>query len=123
MPGWRPPRRRSGPSGCRELGADIVIDYHDDVPAELKKATDGHGADVILDNMGAKGLAANIDALAPDGRLLIIGMQGGTKAELNLSKLLGKRASVTAMSLRGRPVAGPHGKGAVVAGVRDRCGR
>ena len=101
---------------CRELGADIVIDYHDDVPAELKKATDGHGADVILDNMGANGLAANIDALAPDGRLVIIGMQGGAKGELNLGELLRKRGSVTAMGLRGRPVEGPNGKGAIVAG-------
>jgi putative PIG3 family NAD(P)H quinone oxidoreductase len=104
---------------CRELGADIVIDYHDDIPAELKKATDGHGADVILDNMGAKGLAANLDALASDGRLMIIGMQGGVKAELDIGKLLRKRASVTAMGLRGRPVQGPNGKGAVVAGVRE----
>jgi putative PIG3 family NAD(P)H quinone oxidoreductase len=105
---------------CRELGADILIDYHDDIPAELKKATDGHGADVILDNMGAKGLAANLDSLASDGRLLIIGMQGGTKAELDINKLLRKRASLTAMSLRGRPVHGPNGKGAVVAGVREQ---
>jgi putative PIG3 family NAD(P)H quinone oxidoreductase len=105
---------------CRELGADIVLDYHDDVPAELKKATDGHGADVILDNMGAAGLAANIDALAPDGRLVIIGMQGGAKGELDLGKLLRKRGSVTAMGLRGRPVAGPNGKGAIVDGVRDQ---
>ncbi len=105
---------------CRDLGADIVIDYHDDIPAELKKATDGHGADVILDNMGAKGLAANLDALAPDGRLLIIGLQGGAKAELDISKLLRKRCSVTAMGLRGRPVEGPNGKGAVVAGVREQ---
>jgi NADPH:quinone reductase-like Zn-dependent oxidoreductase len=105
---------------CRELGADIVIDYHDDVPARLKEATDGHGADVILDNMGAKGLAANIDALAHDGRLLILGFQGGTKAEINLGKLLAKRGSVTAMGLRGRPVEGPNGKGVVVAGVRDQ---
>jgi putative PIG3 family NAD(P)H quinone oxidoreductase len=103
---------------CRELGADIVIDYHDDVPTELKKATDGHGADVILDNMGAKSLAANLDALAVDGRLLIIGMQGGRKAEIDLNTLISKRASVTAMGLRGRPVDGPHGKGVVVAGVR-----
>jgi NADPH:quinone reductase-like Zn-dependent oxidoreductase len=102
---------------CRELGADIVIDYH--IPAELAKATDGHGADVILDNMGAKGLAANVDALAMDGRLVIIGMQGGTKGELNIAKLLGKRASVTAMGLRGRPVDGPNGKGAIVAAVRE----
>jgi putative PIG3 family NAD(P)H quinone oxidoreductase len=105
---------------CRELGADILIDYHDDVPAELKKATDGHGADVILDNMGAAGLAANIDALAPDGRLVIIGLQGGMKGELDIGKLLRKRGSVTAMGLRGRPVEGPSGKGAIVAGVRER---
>ncbi|GAA2548442.1 NAD(P)H-quinone oxidoreductase [Pseudonocardia hydrocarbonoxydans] len=102
---------------CRELGADIVIDYHDDIAAELKKATDDHGADVILDNMGAKGLAGNLDALAPDGRLVIIGLQGGTKAELDIGALLRKRGSVTAMGLRGRPVDGPHGKGAVVAAV------
>lgn len=103
---------------CRELGADVVIDYHDDVPARLKEATGGHGADVVLDNMGAKGLAANVAALATDGRLLIIGMQGGTKAELDLNALIRKRGSITAMGLRGRPVAGPHGKGAIVAGVR-----
>jgi putative PIG3 family NAD(P)H quinone oxidoreductase len=104
---------------CRALGADIVIDYHDDIPDELKKATDGHGADVILDNMGAKGLAANIDALARDGRLLIIGMQGGVKAELNIAKLLGKRGTITSMGLRGRQVDGPNGKGVIVAAVRD----
>jgi putative PIG3 family NAD(P)H quinone oxidoreductase len=103
---------------CRDLGADIVIDYHDDIPAELKKATDGHGADVILDNMGAKGLAANLDALAPDGRLMIIGLQGGVKAELNLGALLAKRASVTAMGLRARPLEGRQGKAEVVEGVR-----
>ncbi|MBN9101473.1 MULTISPECIES: NAD(P)H-quinone oxidoreductase [unclassified Pseudonocardia] len=105
---------------CRELGADIVIDYHDDIPAELKKATDGHGADVILDNMGAKGLAANLDSLAMDGRLLIIGFQGGVKAEINLGALMAKRASVTSMGLRARPVEGPNGKAVVVAGVREQ---
>jgi putative PIG3 family NAD(P)H quinone oxidoreductase len=105
---------------CRELGADIVIDYHDDVAAELKKATDGHGADVVLDNMGAKGLAANLDALAVDGRLLIIGFQGGRKGEIDLNTLIVKRGSITAMGLRGRPVEGPHGKGAIVAGVREQ---
>jgi putative PIG3 family NAD(P)H quinone oxidoreductase len=104
---------------CRELGADIVIDYHDDVPAELEKATDGHGADVILDNMGAKGLAANLSALAADGRLMIIGMQGGRKAEIDLSALIAKRGSLTAMSLRGRPADGPQGKAPIVAAVRE----
>ncbi|GAA4544421.1 NAD(P)H-quinone oxidoreductase [Pseudonocardia xishanensis] len=105
---------------CRAFGADIVIDYDADVPAELKEATDGHGADVILDSMGAKGLKANIASLASDGRLLIIGMQGGVKADLNIGALLAKRGSLTAMSLRSRPVDGPHGKGAVVAGVRAK---
>jgi putative PIG3 family NAD(P)H quinone oxidoreductase len=104
---------------CRELGADIVIDYHDDVPARLAEATDGHGADVILDNMGAKGLAANLAALATDGRLLVIGLQGGVQAELNLGVLIRKRASITAMGLRGRPVDGPHGKAAICASVME----
>jgi NADPH:quinone reductase-like Zn-dependent oxidoreductase len=103
---------------CRDLGADIVIDYHDDVPARLQEQTDGHGADVILDNMGAKGLAANVAALAMDGRLVVIGMQGGAKGELNLGALLAKRASITAMGLRGRPLEGPNGKAEVVAGTR-----
>lgn len=105
---------------CRELGADIVIDYHDDVAAELRKATGGHGADVILDNMGAKALAANVDALAVGGRLVIIGLQGGRKGELDIAKLLAKRASVTATSLRGRPLHGPDGKARMVAGVREQ---
>ncbi len=102
---------------CRELGADIVIDYHDDVPARLLEATDGHGADVVLDNMGATGLAPNLAALAVDGRLLIIGMQGGTRAELDIGVLIRKRASVTAMGLRTRPLDGPHGKAAICASV------
>ncbi|GJF02276.1 NAD(P)H quinone oxidoreductase [Pseudonocardia sp. D17] len=105
---------------CRELGADIVIDYHDDVAEALLAATDGHGADVILDNMGAKGLANNVTALATDGRLMVIGLQGGVKGELNLAALLTKRASVTALGLRGRPLDGPKGKARVVAGVREQ---
>ncbi|MEU8492718.1 NAD(P)H-quinone oxidoreductase [Pseudonocardia alni] len=104
---------------CRDLGADIVIDYHDDIAEELKEATDGHGADVILDNMGAKGLANNLSALARDGRLMIIGMQGGVKAELNIGALLAKRGHVSAMGLRGRPVDGPHSKAEIVDGVRE----
>lgn len=89
---------------CRELGADIALDYHDDWLANLKRATDGHGADVILDVMGAKYLELNVQALATDGRLCIIGMQGGVKGTLNIGLLLAKRGTVTATSLRGRPV-------------------
>ena len=89
---------------CRDLGADIALDYHDDWLTHLREATDGHGADVILDIMGAKYLDANVDALAADGRLVIIGMQGGTKGELNIGKLLPKRGTVTATSLRFRSI-------------------
>ncbi len=86
---------------CNELGAQILVNYREqDFVAELAAAG---GADVILDNMGAKYLARNIAALRPGGRLVVIGLQGGTKAELDLSGLLTKRASVYASSLRGRP--------------------
>ncbi|HEY4007542.1 MAG TPA: NAD(P)H-quinone oxidoreductase [Pseudonocardia sp.] len=104
---------------CRDLGAELAIDYHDeDVADQLRDASDGRGADVILDNMGAAALADNLDRLAPGGRLVIIGMQGGTKAEINLAAMLRKRASVAATNLRGRPTDGPDGKAAIVAEVR-----
>lgn len=89
---------------CRELGAKIVVNYRTEDFVELiRMATDGAGANIILDNMGAKYLERNIEALAPGGRLIVIGLQGGIKAELNLATLLNKRASVHATSLRGRP--------------------
>jgi putative PIG3 family NAD(P)H quinone oxidoreductase len=91
---------------CRSLGADVTVDYKEqDFVEEVKKATDGAGADVILDNMGAKYLSRNVDALATEGRLVVIGMQGGTKAELDLGVLMRKRGAVIATSLRARPVA------------------
>ncbi len=102
---------------CRELGAQILINYREqDFVAELKAATDGHGADVILDVIGAKYLARNLDALAVNGRLVVIGLQGGVKAELNLNTLLAKRAAVIATSLRARPAAE---KATIVAAVGE----
>ena len=102
---------------CAELGADVLINYREqDFVEEIKAATDGAGADVILDNMGAKYLDRNVQALAVNGRLAIIGMQGGIKGELNIAMLLGKRGAVTATSLRARP-AGE--KAAIVAAVRE----
>ncbi|MEV6570417.1 NAD(P)H-quinone oxidoreductase [Streptomyces sp. NPDC051577] len=102
---------------CAELGADILIDYREqDFVEELRAATDGAGADVILDIMGAKYLARNLDALAVNGRLAIIGLQGGAKAEVNLGALLAKRAAITATSLRARPL---EEKAAIVAAVRE----
>ncbi|QIQ03758.1 NAD(P)H-quinone oxidoreductase [Streptomyces liangshanensis] len=102
---------------CAELGADILIDYREqDFVAEIRKATDGAGADVILDIVGAKYLAQNVKALAVNGRLAVIGMQGGVKAELNIGALLSKRGTITATSLRARPRAE---KAAIVAAVRE----
>ncbi|MFZ0832388.1 MAG: NAD(P)H-quinone oxidoreductase [Mycobacterium sp.] len=100
------------------LGADITINYRDeDFVERIREETGGNGADVILDIIGAKYLDRNVDALAPDGRLVVIGMQGGTTAELNLGKLLAKRAGVIATALRSRPVDGSAGKGAIVGEV------
>ena len=100
---------------CRALGADVAVSYREqDFVAEVKTATDGRGADVILDNMGAKYLDRNLSALATEGRLVIIGMQGGTKGELNIGKLLAKRGAVIATTLRSRPV---EEKSAICAAV------
>src|SRR6476646_7828429 len=100
---------------CRELGADITIDYHaEDFVTALPAANGGHGADVILDVIGAKYLARNISALADGGRLVIIGMQGGTTAELDINALMRKRAGVIGTTLRSRPVRGPGSKSEVV---------
>lgn len=88
---------------CRELGATDAFSYHRDWLAALRRATNRHGADVILDVIGAKYLPSNLDALATDGRLVVIGLQGGRTGTLDLGTLLAKRASVTATGLRGRP--------------------
>jgi putative PIG3 family NAD(P)H quinone oxidoreductase len=103
---------------CKELGADIAINYREeDFVERLREATDGAGADVILDIMGAAYLDRNVDALANDGRLVIIGMQGGVKGELNVGKLMGKRGGVIGTTLRARPVQGKSSKSEVVAEV------
>jgi putative PIG3 family NAD(P)H quinone oxidoreductase len=89
---------------CRSLGADVAISYRDqDFVEEVRSVTDGAGADVILDNMGAKYLGRNVEALATEGRLVVIGMQGGAKGELDLGLLMRKRGAVVATTLRARP--------------------
>jgi putative PIG3 family NAD(P)H quinone oxidoreductase len=102
---------------CQDLGAEILVDYReDDFVERVRAATDGRGADVVLDLIGAKYLARNVDVLATNGRLVVIGLQGGTRAELDLGLLMRKRAAVLATVLRARP---PEEKAAVVASVRE----
>jgi putative PIG3 family NAD(P)H quinone oxidoreductase len=100
---------------CTELGAEITINYREEDFVERVQAEGG--ADVILDIMGAAYLDRNVDALANEGRMVIIGMQGGVKGELNIGKLLGKRAGVIATALRSRPVDGPGSKSDIVSAV------
>jgi putative PIG3 family NAD(P)H quinone oxidoreductase len=103
---------------CKELGAEILVNYRDeDFVERVRDATDGSGANVILDIMGAAYLDRNIDALAHDGRVVIIGMQGGVTGELNVGKLMGKRGGVIGTTLRARPVDGPGSKSEVVREV------
>ena len=99
-------------AACAELGADVTINYREEDFVEVVKG--GGGADVILDNMGAKYLGRNVDALATEGRLVIIGMQGGSKGELDINTLLRKRGAVIATSLRARPA---DDKAAICASV------
>ncbi|MGP0224912.1 MULTISPECIES: NAD(P)H-quinone oxidoreductase [unclassified Paenarthrobacter] len=99
------------------LGADIAINYSEEnFPESLKAQNGGRGADVILDVVGAKYLQQNLDALADYGRLIVIGLQGGTTAEINLGQLLSKRAAVIGTALRPRPVAE---KGIIMSAVRE----
>ena len=90
---------------CAALGAEILVDYREqDFVEVVREATRGHGADVVLDNMGAAYLQRNVDVLATGGRIQVIGLQGGVKGEINLGVLMGKRAQVRGTTLRARPV-------------------
>ncbi|MEV8509209.1 NAD(P)H-quinone oxidoreductase [Actinoplanes sp. NPDC051475] len=100
------------------LGADLAVDYTtDDFVEATLDFTEGHGADVILDIIGAKYLPRNIAALATDGHIVTIGMQGGRKGELDFGALMAKRGSVAATTLRARPV---KDKARIVRGVHDQ---
>jgi putative PIG3 family NAD(P)H quinone oxidoreductase len=100
---------------CKQLGADILINYQEDDFAEkLLELTGGHGADVILDIIGAGYLAKNLAALAPDGRIANIGLQQGRRAELDLSALMAKRGTIMSTTLRARPA---EQKASIVAAV------
>jgi putative PIG3 family NAD(P)H quinone oxidoreductase len=101
----------------RDLGAAHAIDYTaEDFVEATRRLTGGRGADVILDIVGGSYLGRNVSALARGGRLVVIGLQGGRKGELNIAELLSKQASVSATALRSRPAAE---KAAIVRGVRE----
>jgi len=105
---------------CLELGADAAFSYRkDNFTAASIDATDGHGVDVVLDCIGGPYLDHHLDVLAPDGRLVVIGLQGGAQAELDLSRLLRKRLSITGSTLRARPA---DEKGRIIEAFIERCG-
>jgi putative PIG3 family NAD(P)H quinone oxidoreductase len=101
---------------CRELGARTVVDHREqDVVEAVRAATDGRGADVVLDVLGAGGLATHLALLATGGRLVVIGTQRGARGEIDLGLLMARRASVIGTTLRSRPLAE---KERIVADVR-----
>jgi putative PIG3 family NAD(P)H quinone oxidoreductase len=98
---------------CAELGADAGIDYsREDFVTRSRELTDGRGADVVLDIMGASYLGKNLEAVATDGRVVVIGMQGGAHAEIDLGVMMRRRVSLISTALRARPAAQ---KAAIVA--------
>jgi putative PIG3 family NAD(P)H quinone oxidoreductase len=99
---------------CRELGADLAVNYREQDFVPAVRDASGGGADVILDIMGAAYLQRNVDLLAMNGRLVVIGLQGGMQGEINLGVLLYKRATLAATSLRTRPL---EEKAAIVSAV------
>ena len=96
-----------------ELGAERAVLYEEEDFVDVVRTAAG-GADVVLDVMGAQYLARNVDVLADGGRLVVIGLQGGAKAELDLGALLAKRGAVHATSLRTRTA---RSKAEIVQGV------
>ncbi len=102
---------------CLALGADLAINYRDeDFVERINEWTNAAGVDVILDNMGAKYLSRNVSALATNGRLVIIGMQGGVKAELDINALMYKRGAIIGTTIRARPL---DEKAAIATSVRE----
>jgi putative PIG3 family NAD(P)H quinone oxidoreductase len=103
---------------CSDLGADLVVNYREQDFVEEVRAFDARGADVVLDIMGAKYLERNVDVLALEGRLVVIGLQGGTTGKLDLGALMTKRAAVLSTRLRPRP---ESAKAAIVASVEENA--
>jgi putative PIG3 family NAD(P)H quinone oxidoreductase len=105
---------------CLELGADVAVNYRSgDFAKAALEATGGRGVDVVLDSIGAAYLESNLRSLAVGGRLVLIGLMGGAKAEISLATLLMRRLSVVGSTLRARPV---EEKAEIVRGFLARFG-
>jgi len=105
---------------CLKLGADVAVNYRSgDFVAACKEVTGGAGVDVVLDSIGAPYLEQNLAALATGGRLVLIGLMGGARAEINLGALLMRRLSLIGSTLRARPAAE---KAAIAAAFAERFG-
>jgi len=90
---------------CLDLGADAAFNYREsDFLTSALEATAGHGVDIVLDCIGGEYFDRHLDVLAPSGRLVVIGLQGGARAEVDLRRLMRKRLTVTGSTLRARPV-------------------
>jgi putative PIG3 family NAD(P)H quinone oxidoreductase len=106
---------------CRELGARAAFDYRKENWTEgVFDATKGRGVDVVLDCVGAPYLGHHLEVLAVGGRLVVIGLQGGVRAELDLSRMMRKRLSIIGSTLRARPVVE---KGLIVSEFQQRFGQ
>jgi len=93
-------------AACEAIGAERAINYREnDFVAAVKDATGGHGVDVVLDMVGGEYLQRNIEALGMDGRLVMIGRQGGVKSEIDVMPVLRRRLTLTGSTLRARSVA------------------
>jgi NADPH2:quinone reductase len=105
-------------AACVALGADHAINYRtQDFPAEVRRLTDGRGADVVLDMVAGDYIAREVSCLADDGRIVVIAVQGGVKSDFNAGEVLRRRLMITGSTLRPRPVAF---KGAIAAALRER---
>jgi tumor protein p53-inducible protein 3 len=105
---------------CRALGAALAVNYKThSFAAEVRRATEGRGVDVVLDSIGAPYLADNLASLSVGGRLVLIGLMGGAKAEIALGELLLRRLHVIGSTLRARPT---HEKGSIIAHFVERFG-
>jgi NADPH:quinone reductase len=105
-------------AACRELGAELAINYHEsDFVAATLRATEGRGADVILDMVGGDYVGRDAAAAAVEGRIALIALQGGAKAEVDLRPFLTKRLTLTGSTLRPQP---PANKGRIAAALREK---